>query len=72
MRFGIGPFHQVRGELFGPLGFDTRGHARPQPRRFHEFGGHDPAWWLLEQSRSGEDREVAAPGAEVVPLLALA
>ena len=64
----MGALEQVRSQLLHPCGVNGRIGPGPQPRGFHQLGGHHPGRGLLEQARAGEDRKTGAARAQVVAL----
>ena len=72
VRLGVGPLHQVPAEPLGPLRLDRGVLPRPQPAGLDELAGHQELRVLPVQPAAGEDRELRAAGAEVLPRPALA
>ena len=66
VRLGVGPLHQVRAELLGPLGLDRGVLPGPEPRGLDQLAGHQELRVLPVQSAAREDREARPAGAEVL------
>ena len=67
VRLGVGLLRQVAGELLGPLRLDRGVLPGPQAAGLDELAGHQELRLLLGQPAAGKDRELGAPGAEVLP-----
>lgn len=69
VRLAVRALDQVLGQRLDPLGLHLGVDPGPQPRGLHQLRRHQELRLLLEERRTGEDRELGGPGPQVLVLV---